>query len=126
MYVYEYYSHFAQPMLARSLSISAHCTSGRSAALGGELISCPFSFYLSFFWYILNVRLFFRDFSSLFALFSDRTAQETEVELDEVECSIANLIQLKLVKGYLSHDKRVLVLSKKDPFPPISSQSSQL
>lgn len=40
-----------------------------------------------------------------------------EIDLDEVECILSNLIFRKYVKGYISHSMRVLVLSKKDPFP---------
>eukprot|EP00551_Chaetoceros_affinis_P012038 CAMPEP_0203681956 /NCGR_PEP_ID=MMETSP0090-20130426/44268_1 /ASSEMBLY_ACC=CAM_ASM_001088 /TAXON_ID=426623 /ORGANISM="Chaetoceros affinis, Strain CCMP159" /LENGTH=405 /DNA_ID=CAMNT_0050550667 /DNA_START=67 /DNA_END=1284 /DNA_ORIENTATION=- len=40
-----------------------------------------------------------------------------EIDLDEVECILSNLIFKKYVKGYISHSMRVLVLSKKDPFP---------
>lgn len=39
------------------------------------------------------------------------------IDLDEVECILANLIYRGYVRGYLSHTKRVLVLSKRDPFP---------
>lgn len=39
------------------------------------------------------------------------------IDLDEVECILANLIYKQYIRGYLSHTKRVLVLSKKDPFP---------
>jgi hypothetical protein len=39
------------------------------------------------------------------------------IDLDEVECILANLIYRGYVRGYLSHSKRVLVLSKRDPFP---------
>jgi len=39
------------------------------------------------------------------------------IDLDEVECILANLIFKQYIRGYLSHAKRVLVLSKKDPFP---------
>jgi hypothetical protein len=38
-------------------------------------------------------------------------------DLDEVECIVANLIYRGYIRGYLSHAKRVLVLSKRDPFP---------
>ena len=37
--------------------------------------------------------------------------------LAEVECVVANLIYRGYVKGYISHQKAVLVVSKKDPFP---------
>lgn len=39
------------------------------------------------------------------------------IDLDEVECILANLIFRGYVRGYISHSKRVLVLSKRDPFP---------
>ncbi|CAB9498203.1 PCI domain-containing protein 2 homolog [Seminavis robusta] len=39
------------------------------------------------------------------------------IDLDEVECILANLIFRGYIRGYLSHAKRVLVLSKRDPFP---------
>jgi len=39
------------------------------------------------------------------------------IDLDEVECILANLIFRGFMKGYISHSKRILVLSKRDPFP---------
>jgi hypothetical protein len=39
------------------------------------------------------------------------------IDLDEVECILANLIFRGYVRGYISHAKRVLVLSKREPFP---------
>lgn len=44
-----------------------------------------------------------------------------EMELDEVECIVANLIYRKYIKGYLSHKSRVIVLSKAQPFPKLST-----
>eukprot|EP00958_Prasinococcus_capsulatus_P028144 scaffold6345_cov376-Prasinococcus_capsulatus_cf.AAC.2 len=44
-----------------------------------------------------------------------------DLDLDEVECIVANLIYKKYVKGYLSHSQRTLVLSKQQPFPPLSA-----
>jgi hypothetical protein len=40
-----------------------------------------------------------------------------EVDIDEIECIIANLIYQNKLKAYMSHEKRFLVLSKNDPFP---------
>jgi hypothetical protein len=40
-----------------------------------------------------------------------------DMDLDEVECVLANLIFKGAIRGYISHSKRILVLSKKDPFP---------
>ena len=42
---------------------------------------------------------------------------EQDVSLNEIECLVANLIFQGKIKGYLSHQKRFLVLSKTDPFP---------
>ena len=39
------------------------------------------------------------------------------LDTDEVECILANLIYRGYLKGYIAHNKRYLVLSKKDPFP---------
>ncbi|KAF8929120.1 hypothetical protein EDD21DRAFT_379224 [Dissophora ornata] len=41
---------------------------------------------------------------------------------DEVECMLANMIYKGYIRGYISHEKRVLVLSQKDPFPGLESQ----
>jgi hypothetical protein len=43
------------------------------------------------------------------------------VDDDEVECMLANMIYKGYIRGYLSHEKRVLVLSQKDPFPGLDS-----
>jgi hypothetical protein len=40
-----------------------------------------------------------------------------QIELDEVECILANLIYQGFIKGYLSHSKHVMVLRKQQPFP---------
>ncbi len=40
-----------------------------------------------------------------------------EMDIDEIECILANLIFQSRVKGYLSHQKRILVVGKTDPFP---------
>ena len=42
------------------------------------------------------------------------------MDIDEVECIVANLIFRKFIKGYISHKLRVLVLAKNDPFPSLS------
>jgi len=43
--------------------------------------------------------------------------QGVPIDMDEVECIIANLIFDSHIKGYISHQKNVLVLREKDPFP---------
>jgi hypothetical protein len=44
-------------------------------------------------------------------------AVELALDLDELECTLANLIFSGYIKGYIAHEKRVLVLSKASPFP---------
>ena len=39
------------------------------------------------------------------------------IEEEEMECLLANAINEGLIKGYISHERKVLVLSKKNPFP---------
>ena len=39
------------------------------------------------------------------------------IDLDEIECILANLIFRGIIRGYIAHTKRILVLSKRDPFP---------
>eukprot|EP00042_Codosiga_hollandica_P002626 m.11994 g.11994 ORF g.11994 m.11994 type:complete len:405 (+) comp16971_c0_seq1:89-1303(+) len=46
-----------------------------------------------------------------------RFTHEEDVDLDEVECIVANLIFQKQIKGYIAHDKKVLVVAKTDAFP---------
>lgn len=38
---------------------------------------------------------------------------------EHVECITANLIAKGMVKGYISHEKQMIVLSKKEPFPQV-------
>lgn len=46
----------------------------------------------------------------------DHSAEQIIGE-EEVECLLANAINEGLIKGYISHERKVLVLSKKNPFP---------
>uniref|UniRef100_A0A1I7U362 PCI domain-containing protein 2 homolog n=1 Tax=Caenorhabditis tropicalis TaxID=1561998 RepID=A0A1I7U362_9PELO len=48
----------------------------------------------------------------------------TDVDMDELECIIANLIASKKIKGYLSHQHRKLVISKTNAFPTLSGVSA--
>ncbi|KAL4854104.1 Enhanced ethylene response protein 5 [Chlorella vulgaris] len=45
--------------------------------------------------------------------------QGVVMSLDEVECVTANLIFKRYVKAYISHDRKIIVLAKKEPFPPL-------
>jgi hypothetical protein len=48
-----------------------------------------------------------------------------EMDEDEVECILANLIAKGLMKGYISHEKRTVVLSKEGPFPSLAAVLSR-
>jgi hypothetical protein len=45
--------------------------------------------------------------------------EDDQYDEDEAECIIANLIFKKLVKGYISHEKKKVVFSDKNAFPNI-------
>ena len=42
---------------------------------------------------------------------------DPQLDLDELECLLANQIYLGFIKGYISHEKRLMVLAKDRPFP---------
>lgn len=42
-----------------------------------------------------------------------------DIELDEIECVLANLIHSGMIKGYISHQHRKLVVSKNAAFPSL-------
>lgn len=51
---------------------------------------------------------------------SSANSTDNDHEIDgygEIECLLANFIAKKLIKGYLSHSNKCIVLSKADPFP---------
>uniref|UniRef100_M3ZVM9 PCI domain-containing protein 2 n=2 Tax=Xiphophorus TaxID=8082 RepID=M3ZVM9_XIPMA len=52
-----------------------------------------------------------------------RMMQVEDVDIDEVQCLLANLIYMGHIKGYISHQHQKLVVSKQNPFPPLSSVS---
>ncbi len=58
-----------------------------------------------------NHRFNLRIMEAIFQWMGQRTS------LDEIECYLTNLIYQGKVKGYISHEKRFLVVSKADPFP---------
>ncbi|MBN3322666.1 PCID2 protein, partial [Atractosteus spatula] len=49
--------------------------------------------------------------------------QVEDVDIDEVQCILANLIYMGHIKGYISHQHQKLVVSKQNPFPPLSTVS---
>uniref|UniRef100_A0A8C9Z9Y0 PCI domain-containing protein 2 n=1 Tax=Sander lucioperca TaxID=283035 RepID=A0A8C9Z9Y0_SANLU len=56
-------------------------------------------------------------------LVSLKMMQLDDVDIDEVQCILANLIYMGHIKGYISHQHQKLVVSKQNPFPPLSSVS---
>lgn len=56
------------------------------------------------------------NFIKLDLLFVPLLKWDEELDKDELQCLLANLIAAQLIKGYLSHEQRILVLSK-DAFP---------
>ena len=42
---------------------------------------------------------------------------DPDLDMDELECILANLISLGYVRGYISHERALLVLSKESAFP---------
>jgi len=47
-----------------------------------------------------------------------------EVAVEEAECIIANMIYRGYVKGYISHEKQMVVLAAKDTFPSLAVRGS--
>uniref|UniRef100_A0A9I9CJS1 PCI domain-containing protein n=1 Tax=Cucumis melo TaxID=3656 RepID=A0A9I9CJS1_CUCME len=47
---------------------------------------------------------------------------EVDMDIDEVECIMAILINKSLVKGYFAHKSKVAVVSKQDPFPRLNGK----
>ncbi|XP_022902957.1 PCI domain-containing protein 2 [Onthophagus taurus] len=48
---------------------------------------------------------------------------QSDVDLNETQCIVANLIYEGKIKGYISHQHRKVVVSKQNPFPMLSSMS---
>lgn len=46
-----------------------------------------------------------------------------DIDIEEVQCLLANLIFMGHIKGYISHQHQKLVVSKQNPFPALSSVS---
>ncbi|ORX38811.1 hypothetical protein BD324DRAFT_617413 [Kockovaella imperatae] len=44
-----------------------------------------------------------------------------DVHSDEVECMVANMIYRGFIKGYISHEKQMVVLAKTNPFPRLET-----
>jgi hypothetical protein len=47
--------------------------------------------------------------------------EKEQADLDEAECITANMIFRGYVRGYISHEKRMLVLAAKNTFPKLTT-----
>jgi COP9 signalosome complex subunit 12 len=45
-----------------------------------------------------------------------------EVEQEEAECFVANMIYKGFMKGYISHEQQIVVLSKNNAFPRVADR----
>jgi hypothetical protein len=47
-----------------------------------------------------------------------------DVSQEEAECFVANMIYKRYMMGYISHEKRMVVLSVNNPFPRLAEHPS--
>lgn len=47
---------------------------------------------------------------------------EAEVSVEEAECLVANMIYKGYVRGYISHEKQMVVLANKNAFPRLKDR----
>lgn len=80
---------------------------------------CCDSLYLDRYLIQQNHQLHMQDFQ--LAL---HVATGQSMDMDEIECVLTNLIFKGYIKGYMSHTKKILVVSKTQPFPAIVDVSS--
>lgn len=57
------------------------------------------------------------------ALGDNKEEEREKNMLDEAECITAAMIFHGFVRGYISHEKRMIVLAAKDPFPSLSKRN---
>lgn len=50
-------------------------------------------------------------------------AEKEKMALDEAECVTATMIFQGYVRGYISHEKRMVVLAAKDTFPNLAKRT---
>ena len=47
-----------------------------------------------------------------------------DVPVEEAECLVANMIYKGYMRGYISHEKQMVVLAKADAFPRLADRPS--
>ncbi|KAI9011949.1 hypothetical protein CLU79DRAFT_873663 [Phycomyces nitens] len=50
-----------------------------------------------------------------------KSTQDPTLDIQDTESILVSLVSQRYIRGYIHHQKRLLVLSKTTPFPPISS-----
>ncbi|KAK0190618.1 hypothetical protein F5146DRAFT_1137436 [Armillaria mellea] len=56
--------------------------------------------------------------------YSSLKISDIDVEEEEAECLVANMIYKGFMKGYISHEKRMVVLSNTNAFPKLAERSN--
>lgn len=54
------------------------------------------------------------------------TASGIDVVEDEAECLVANMIYKNFIRGYISHEKQMVVLAAANTFPRVADRPSPL
>jgi hypothetical protein len=49
---------------------------------------------------------------------------EAEMPVEEAECLVANMIYKGYMRGYISHEKQMVVLAAKNAFPRLKERAS--
>jgi hypothetical protein len=52
--------------------------------------------------------------------------KEIDVSMDEAECYVANMIYQGYMRGYISHEKQMVVLAGTNAFPRVADRSAPL
>lgn len=47
-----------------------------------------------------------------------------DMSIEEAECLVANMIYKGFMRGYISHEKQMVVLAKTDAFPRLADRQS--
>jgi hypothetical protein len=53
-----------------------------------------------------------------------RVSGLVDIEREEAECFVANMIYKGFMKGYISHEQQLVVLSKNNAFPRVADRQS--
>jgi len=53
-----------------------------------------------------------------------RISGEDDIPVEEAECIVANMIYKGYMRGYISHEKQMVVLAAKNAFPRLKDRGS--